>query len=930
MSPAAPAPAPAPALDQTPAPVPERASTPARPPVARGSRRARLLASETSDGTFYDDAPPAEPGTATVPAADEPDWLRDAPFEADIPSGPAVSAEEAQAAIEARRQARGVEIVGRLNPPQAEAVTTTEGPLLILAGAGSGKTRVVAHRIAYLIGVKAVRPRQILAVTFTNRAAGELRERITALVGEHGKDVDAGTFHSLCARVLRRDGEAIGLDRHFVIYDTDDQQQLMKRILAEQDLPATGEFRPAAILGAISRAKNDMLDADFLAERATTHRERVIATLMRRYQERLTEAKALDFDDLLLAAVRLFAEAPEVLARYQARWRYLHVDEYQDTNRPQYLWVKALAGGHRNLCVVGDDDQSIYGWRGANVQNILDFEQDYPDATVVKLEQNYRSTKVILDAAHAVVSRNERRTDKRLWTENQGGVPIQRFEAFNEEEEAEWIARQVEGLVGATGRGAWLTRRADDDESTRMRPKDIAVMYRMNAQSRAIEEAFLRYGIRYQLVGGTRFYQRREVKDALAYLRLLRSDTDLVSYERVLNVPARGIGEKSVAAIRRWADAHEGSFLAALDAAGRGEVEGIGTGRTRAAIGEFGALVARLRARIGVLPLPELLDAVLEQSGYRAMLADGSEEGEERWANLLELRAVTTRYDDLAPEDALDRLLEETALVADQDSYEGEKDAVTLITLHAAKGLEFPVVFIAGMEEGLFPHNRALDDERQLEEERRLAYVGITRAKRRLFVSHAWRRATWGGGGMSIPSRFLMEIPPELMSGPALRGGDSADMDIDPDLVFRERGSRFGQGIRAGGGAYRQGSGRPGAPEPGEAFHPSRDLAAKRDAFAAGAPSGSLGRMPSPSAASGPVARPASGSGGGVVPPRPIVPGERRYRDGDRVRHARLGDGIVISSKLTRDDEEVQVAFKDPTVGRKTLLASMANLELLG
>ena len=863
--------------------------------------------------------PGGQPGKDTPP--EEPDWLREAPPEPGLESaGPGLDAEAVAAAIAARREARAQEIVGNLNPEQARAVTTTDGPLLILAGAGSGKTRVVAHRIAYLIGVKAVQPRRILAVTFTNRAAGELRERIAALAGDPGKDVEAGTFHALCARVLRRDGEAIGLDRRFVIYDTDDQQQLMRRILAEQDLPATGEFRPAAILGAISRAKNDMLDADFLAEHATTHRERVIARLFARYDERLRAAGALDFDDLLLRAVELFDAAPEALARYQARWRYLHVDEYQDTNRPQYLWVRFLAAAHRNLCVVGDDDQSIYGWRGANVQNILDFERDYPDAVVVKLEQNYRSTQLILDAAHAVVSRNERRTDKRLWTRNQGGVPIQRFEAYNEEEEAEWIARQVEGLVGSTGRGAWLTRRADDDESTRFRAKDVAVMYRMNSQSRAIEEAFLRYGIRYQLVGGTRFYQRREVKDALAYLRVLRSDSDSVSFERIINVPARGIGDKSVGALRAHADRTGGSVLGAIEAAARGDVEGVGA-KIRTALGEFGRLVVRLRARLGVLPLPELLDEVLEASGYRAMLADGSEDGEDRWANLLELREVTLRYDDLAPEDALDRLLEDTALVADQDSYEGEADAVTLITLHAAKGLEFPVVFIAGMEEGVFPHNRALDDEKELEEERRLAYVGITRAKRRLFLSHAWRRATWGGGGMSVPSRFLLEIPPELMAGPRLDPRVAGDLgaDLDPDVVFRERGSRLGGTFtRAGGGAYRQGSGRPGAPAPGEPFRPTRDLGAKREAFASGAPSGSLGV-----ARGGPPAA-------GAVPQRPIVPGERRYRDGDRVRHARWGDGIVITSRLTRDDEEVQVAFRDPVVGRKTLLASLASLEVIG
>jgi DNA helicase-2/ATP-dependent DNA helicase PcrA len=871
------------------------------------------------------DAAPGEDRSAEAALPEEPDWLRDAPAQPEVGTAPALDPEAVAAALEARRAARADEIVTNLNPEQARAVTTTDGPLLILAGAGSGKTRVVAHRIAYLIGVKAVQPHRILAVTFTNRAAGELRERIIALVGEPGKEVEAGTFHALCARVLRRDGEAIGLDRRFVIYDTDDQQQLMKRILAEEDLPATGEFRPAAILGAISRAKNEMLDEIFLAENATTHKERVVAKLAARYRERLRAANALDFDDLLLRAVELFEGAPEVLERYQQRWRYLHVDEYQDTNRPQYLWVRALAAAHRNLCVVGDDDQSIYGWRGANVQNILDFERDYPDATVVKLEQNYRSTQLILDAAHSVVSRNERRTDKKLWTRNQGGVPIQRFEAYNEDEEAEWIARQVEGLVGSTGRGSLLTRRADDDESTRFRPKDVAVMYRMNAQSRAIEEACLRYGIRYQLVGGTRFYQRREVKDALAYLRVLRSDTDVVSFERIVNVPARGVGEKSVEALRRYAVTHGDDVWAAVQAGAAGEVEGLGP-RIRTALGEFVALVRRLRKRIGVLPLPELLDEILEASGYRAMLADGSEEGEDRWANLLELREVTLRYEDLSPEDALDRLLEETALVADQDTYEGEADAVTLITLHAAKGLEFPVVFIAGMEEGLFPHNRALDDEKELEEERRLAYVGITRAKRRLFLSHAWRRATWGGGGMGVPSRFLGEIPPELMTGPRLQGGGDMGADLDPDVVFRERGSRFGAGVRAGGGAYRQGSGRPGAPQAGEAFRPTRDLGAKRDAFAAGAPSGSLGPQPGGLGAAAGAGRRA----GGAVPPRPIVPGQRRYRDGDRVRHARWGDGIVVTSKLTRDDEEVMVAFRDPTVGRKTMLASLANLEVIG
>ncbi|MDO8484100.1 MAG: 3'-5' exonuclease, partial [Candidatus Limnocylindrales bacterium] len=594
-------------------------------------------------------------------------------------------------------------------------------------------------------------------------------------------------------------------------------------------------------------------------------------------------------------------------------------------NRAQYLWVKALAAKYGNLAVVGDDDQSIYSWRGADLRNILDFERDWPDTTVVKLEQNYRSTQLILDAAHAVVSRNSARKEKRLWTENAGGVRIQRFEAYNEEEEAEWIARQVEGLV--VGRASALTRRADEEDA-RFRARDIAVMYRMNAQSRAIEESFLRYGIRYQLVGGTRFYARREVKDALAYLRILSSDTDSISFERIINVPARAIGERTVEVLRAAAAREGGTTWGAIEAAVRGELEGLAP-RTRNALADFAALVRRLRTRVGVLPLPELLDEALEASGYRAMLADGSEDGEERWANLLELRSVTTRYDDLAPDDALDRLLEETALVADQDSYEGDADAVTLITLHAAKGLEFPVVFICGLEEGLFPHSRALDDEKELEEERRLAYVGITRAKRRLYLSHAWRRATWGMGQTSVPSRFLLEIPAELMVGPQLGGADERELDLD--LVFgARRTSRFGTPARGAGPAYRQGSGRPGAPAPGETFRPGRDLAAKREAFAEGAPSGMLARRASAWDDEATLGATPASPVAASRPPRPLIPGERQFRDGDRVRHARWRDGIVVTSKLTRSDEEVTVAFKDPSVGRKTMLASLANLEIIG
>jgi DNA helicase II / ATP-dependent DNA helicase PcrA len=923
-------------------------------PTSRRSSRDRLEdAAQEPEGTRFEELPAPTPGEATAALPAEPTWLSEAPDEAQDPEAwrdPAVRArqEKHQAELADSRQR---EILSRLNPEQARAVTTTDGPVLILAGAGSGKTRVLAHRIAYLVGVKRVPPFRILAVTFTNRAAGELRERIIRLVGEPGKEVQAGTFHSLCARVLRRDGEVIGLGRAFVIYDTEDQQALMKQILREEGLDAKGETRPAAILGAISRAKNDMLDPGEIPPlRLATGVTVQIARLARLYEAALKRANAVDFDDLLLDAVRLFDESPDTLARYQERWRYLHVDEYQDTNRPQYLWIRALATKHRNLAVVGDDDQSIYGWRGAEIRNILDFERDWPDATVIKLEQNYRSTQLILDAAHSVVSKNVARSDKKLWTSNDRGRLIERFEAYNEEEEAEWIARRVEELTGT--RGSALTRRADEGGSVKLR--DIAVLYRTNAQSRAIEEACLRYGIRYQVVGGTRFYSRREVKDALAYLRVLRSDADAVSFERVINVPARSIGDKTIGVIRAFV-AREGlPYWLALERAAEGEVPEL-AGRARTAITDFVGLIRRLRSRIGVLPLPELLDDVLERSGYRAMLADGTEEGEERWANLLELREVTTRYDDLSAEDALDRLLEETALVADQDSYQSDADMLSLITLHAAKGLEFEVVFIAGLEESLFPTGRAVEaeggfnpDPRPMEEERRLAYVGMTRARSRLYLSHAWQRATRRGPGtswMAEPSRFLMEIPADLMNGPRLgaRPGDGEELEAPDDLnlVFGRGATRFGRAIRPGSGAFREGSGRPGGPRAGESFQPTRDLAARRDAFAGGARSGTFGRRveawDEEREDGGSHAHDdAAGSGNGrpardrAVIDRPVIPGERRYRDGDRIRHARWGDGIVVSSKLTRSDEEVTIAFRDPQIGRKTLLASLAGLELTG
>ncbi len=926
---------------------------PPAPPDPHAPRHDGFFAPhELTHEPSFDDAPPppAEPPpglesepeemaspTSGVPAPapeDDAEWFSMVAATAGE-SAPARLAPDPKAERRRKAEARKLakSIVERLNPEQARAVTATTGPLLILAGAGSGKTRVLAHRIAYLIGVEGVKPWQILAVTFTNKAAAEMRERILALVGPEGARVAMGTFHALCARVLRRDGAAIGVDPRFAIYDTDDQTGVVKQVLRDLELQGTGELRPAAVLSAISRWKNDMVSPDEADEEARGYLESHYARAYARYASRLKAAAALDFDDLLLEAVRLFREAPAVLASYQQRWRFLHIDEYQDTNRAQYLWVKFLAQEHHNLAVVGDDDQSIYSWRGADLRNILDFEADYPDATVVKLEQNYRSTQLILDAAHSVVERNEDRKDKKLWTDNPRGQLIERFEADREDEEAEWIARQIEALAAGRGAGgSILSRRAGDGDDERYRLQEIAVMYRTNAQSRAVEEAFLRYSLSYQLVGGTRFYQRREIKDALAYLRTLRNDHDVAAFERVVNVPPRGIGQRTLEVLRTLAEARESDYWAALRAVDEGEGEL--SQRARNALIGFRGLIERLRTRVGLMALPELLDTALEESGYRAMLMDGSQDGEDRWGNLIELREVVDRYGDLDPADALDRLLEETALVADQDAYAGDADKITLITLHAAKGLEFDVVFITGLEEGVFPHARALDDPRQMEEERRLAYVGLTRARKRLYLTHAAQRATWGRSSFSVPSRFLLEIPEGLMHGPRLVSRDEDDDQrpyderlegYDLSAVIGRRagesrlvgrspvGPRGGRRLPPGGGYTPP----PGAPRAGQTFRTSRDLAARREAY--------YGRAAQDEEAS---ADPGPPPDEWRVPSATQVPGEHRYKDGQKVRHKVFGEGTVVSSKLTRDDEEVTVAF--PEQGVKKLMASLANLEVSG
>ncbi len=660
------------------------------------------------------------------------------------------------------------EILARLNEPQREAVSHLSGPLLILAGAGSGKTRVLAHRVAYLVATS-YKPWQIVAVTFTNKAAGEMRERIAGLIGEDAaREATIGTFHSICARILRRDGAAIGLTRSFTIYDRADQVALVKAILRRLDLDEK-RFSPAGMLAWIGQRKDELADVATATRQAANYYDETAAKVYEAYQRQLGEDDAVDFDDLLMRAVFLFEQHPDVLAKYQGRWQQINVDEYQDTNRAQYLLCRHLAAKHRNLAVVGDDDQSIYSWRGADLRNILDFEADYPDCKVVKLEQNYRSTQTILDAAHAVVSRNAGRKDKKLWTDRGSGAQITLFDAYNEYEEAEFVARQVEKLVGGAGRGSMarlLTSRADDEDGS-LRYGDIAIAYRINAQSRVIEESFMRFGIPYQLVGGTRFYERREVKDALAYVRLARNQADRVALGRIINVPARGIGAKTVEELGAWAESRDVSMFTAVEQAGQNPNL---APRARAQLAVFADLMRGLIAMAATEPPSAIFDAALERSGLQAAIQDGTDDGEERWANVTELRNHAAEFDEIAPPEGLARFLEEVALVSDQDELDELPDRATLITLHAAKGLEFPVVFIVGMEEGLLPHRRALEDERELEEERRLAYVGMTRAKDRLYLVHAHHRSTYGVGAQSDPSRFLSELPEELLASRAFRG----------------------------------------------------------------------------------------------------------------------------------------------------------------
>ncbi|GHO44213.1 DNA helicase [Ktedonospora formicarum] len=811
-----------------------------------------------------------------------------------------------------------IDLLAGLNEPQRQAVTTTQGPVLILAGPGSGKTRVITHRIAYLAQHEHVSPWNILAVTFTNKAAREMRERLEKLVGvSASKEMSIGTFHAICARVLRMEADAllpIGLNKSFVILDTDDQLTLVKQAIKELNLDEK-LYRPNAIHGHISRAKNEMRGPEQMAELARKYSEEVAARVYKVYQRMLRANNAVDFDDLLMLTEQLWRREPTILSRYQRHWQYIHVDEFQDCNLPQYKLIRLLGDGvgdhHeglRNVCVVGDDDQMIYTWRGASAENVVRFEQDFPRTKVILLEQNYRSTQTILDAAQEIVQQNRLRKEKNLWTAQGQGEKITFYEAYNEEMEGQFIAHEIVRLLA----------RLDVEKRG-----DIAVMYRTNAQSRALEEQFLRLNIPYKVIGSRKFYERKEIKDMLAYLRLLANPDDELSLERIINVPNRKIGPKTLSELKKWAR-HQGCSL--YTAAQQIEHHPTLSTAARKSLQNFATLIADLRSAVEELSLPELLDRIAERSGYGPELRANPEEELDRWANVLELRRVAEDYAEIETPVALELFLENVALVGGADTTqtsengalvnEENRDAVTLITLHAAKGLEFPVVFIVGMDEGSLPHSRSLNTPEELEEERRLAYVGFTRAMKRLYLVRARRRSLWGETQYTEPSRFLSDISLHLLNRPGLGSDDTSrstssqsnnvqitrrrapswEDDFNQDPGGDDTGYVFGRGDGSSHGSRRvnsenanRWSSQPTRPVNGEKQGPSIPPSIKK-------------REPTRQKAQ-----------------------EPQFKAGDRVRHDKFGEGIVLKSEMEGQTEYVEVQFQGK-VGKKNLSMDFARL----
>lgn len=688
-----------------------------------------------------------------------------------------------------------------LNPEQRRAVEVTDGPLLILAGAGSGKTKTLTHRMAYILNTGKVTPFNILAVTFTNKAAAEMRARVAKLLGRRSEDRGfmpfLGTFHGICVRLLRQDGSSAGLSTNFVIWDEGDRLAAVKRSLKELRVDEK-KFPAKQMSTLINRAKNEMIGPRQFAETASAPIEQAAAKIYPHYERQLKEADALDFDDLINKTVKMLADHKDVRDKWQAQFRYIMVDEYQDTNSAQYQLIKLLTGPHKNIAVVGDDWQSIYSWRGADFRNILNFEKDYPKCTVIKLEQNYRSTKNILDAAHNVIAHNRQRSKKKLWTAANAGAPVQVLQVGDERQEAEAIARRIQ--------------MAEDIRARRY--SDYAVLYRTNAQSRVIEEVFIRHGLPYRIVGGVRFYERKEIKDIMAYLRLIYQPNDTASLNRIANVPARGLGAKSLEVFNRWRSQNNLQLIEALQMAG--SIEGL-TPRANKALAGLGDLLKNFRAQMEEATPQALIDSLIKRLDYFNYLLDGTPQGEARVENVRELLSVAREYADFGLAD----FLEEVALVSDHDSVnttgEQSSEAVTLMTLHSAKGLEFPVVFIVGLEENILPHSRAMYSETEMEEERRLMYVGMTRAREELILTYALNRTLFGGRSANLPSRFLADVEavmatapvmetfqlldephyvPELNEGDGVRHqvfGIGKVLDVEGDtatIYFKKRGSK--------------------------------------------------------------------------------------------------------------------------------------------
>lgn len=760
-----------------------------------------------------------------------------------------------------------------LNPVQQEAVYHTEGPLLILAGAGSGKTRVLTHRIAYLIDECQVNPWNILAITFTNKAAGEMRERVDQIVDFGAEDIWVSTFHSTCVRILRRYIDRLGYDRSFTIYDGDDQKTVIKEVCKKLNID-TKIYKERTLLSAISSAKDEMIGPkEYLLRSEGDYARQRIAQVYEEYQKRLRSNNALDFDDLLFKTVELFKTDAEVLNYYQDRFKYIMVDEYQDTNTVQFQFVSLLAAKYRNLCVVGDDDQSIYKFRGANIHNILDFEKTFPDAKVIKLEQNYRSTKTILDAANGVIHHNQGRKDKTLWTDNEQGVPIALNQYQTEYEEAMGIVNDI----------AAKTERHEAEY------KDFAVLYRTNAQSRVLEEKFVTRNIPYRVVGGVNFYQRKEIKDILAYLKIINNGQDDVAVRRVVNVPKRGIGATTVTKAAEYADQWGISLYEAFK-----QVDGIpGLGRAAAKINGFVNLIQVFRTKAEYMSLAELYDEVLEDTGYlKELQAEQTDEATTRIENLDELRNKIVAYEEETEQPSLNELLEQIALVADVDNMDDSDNKVILMTLHSAKGLEFPYVYLCGMEDGLFPSYMTIanDDPMEIEEERRLCYVGITRAMKKLILSYAMCRMIHGQTQYNKISRFVKEIPPQLIGGslPRERFPRKAEDDLPWNTGSASNGiSGFG-GSRAG--TYGSGS-RMGTGVGNRGIRQSHKFDVS--AFAK--------------------------KGGDMKKTAPD------YEVGDTVKHIKFGTGVVQAIKDGGKDYEVTVDF--PKYGPKKMFAGFAKLK---